>query len=302
MHYIIDEKHPPKHTLTPSEEAFLQGLAEYRLFLDKSLFFQINDLQKHTRLVLSGRRIPRDEFPDPEETSRDLKTLEALMKEFENDSEQGASTQEDLLLLDILKTQQLVLQDALVIPPYNEESRDFLGGYQNKGDNSTAVLYVDVIEEEAKKNPYNTMLLMGQVLLHEYFHSFHFHAGIGELTPVKCMEESMVEYGSLVLLDRVASSEASIAKDANNALRYTLDIVKKKQSCLGSSAAYGFGAYLYEKHKAEYRNLIAGYANVSCCMDDCERYSLEFKYMLYPKYPTSPTVEDFVYGKLREYI
>ena len=49
--YSIDENFPPEHTLTQDEETFLQGLAKYKLFLDKSLFFQIEDLQRHTKLV-----------------------------------------------------------------------------------------------------------------------------------------------------------------------------------------------------------------------------------------------------------
>ena len=301
MKYIIDEQYPPMHKLTPSEETFLQGLAEYILFLDKSLFFQINDLQRHTKLVLSGKR-PRDKFLDHDETERDLSTVETLMKEYEDKLEQGELTQEDSMLLDILRAQHKVLQELSANPVYDKESEDCLGGYRNRGDNSKIVLYVDAIEKKAKHNPYNTMLLMGQVLLHEYFHSFNFHAGDGGLTPIKCLEELMVEYGSLVLLDRVASSEATNAKAAGEALRYALENTKKKQSCLGSSAVYGFGAYLYEKHLDEYRNLIAEYANVSCCMDDFEISWQEFKYMLYPKYPATPVVEDFVYGKLIEHI
>ena len=301
MHYTLDEKHPPKHTLTPSEEAFLQGLAEYRLFLDKSLFFQINDLQRHTRLVLSGKRIPHDKFPDPEEAERDLWAVETLMKEYESKLERGELTQDDSLSLDILRAQHQVLQEVSANPVCDKESKYYLGEYRNRGDNSKVVLYVDAVEEDAKKNPYDTLYLMGQVLLHEYFHSFNFHAGDGGLTPIKCLEELMVEYGSLVLLDSVAASEASIAKEAGEALRYAFDIVKKKQSCLGTSAAYGFGAYLYEKHREEYRSMMAEYANISGMLDDCEIPWLEFKYMLYPKYPTSPTVEDFVYGKLREF-
>ena len=223
------------------------------------------------------------------------------MKEYESKLERGELTQEDSLSLDILRTQHQVLQEVSANPVCDKESKYYLGEYRNRGDKSKVVLYVDAIEEEAGKNPSDPMYLMGQALLHEYFHSFYFHAGDGGLTPIKCLEELMVEYGSLVLLDSVAVSEASIAKEAGEALRYAFDIVKKKQSCLGTSAAYGFGAYLYEKHREEYRNLIAEYANVSCLMDDCEMAWVEFKYMLYPKYPASSTVEDFVYRKLKEY-
>ena len=43
--YSIDSDNPPQHKLTPDEESFLRALAKYTLFLDKSLFFQIEDLQ-----------------------------------------------------------------------------------------------------------------------------------------------------------------------------------------------------------------------------------------------------------------
>ncbi len=99
-----------------------------------------------------------------------------------------------------------------------------MGEYFNRGQDSEVIIYIDTIEECAKNNPYDTMLLMGKVLLHEYFHSFHFHVGTGAGEPWKCIEESMVEYGTLVMLDRVASSGLPIAKDADAALKYMLDL------------------------------------------------------------------------------
>ncbi len=80
-----------------------------------------------------------------------------------------------------------------------------MGAYFNRGDNSIVELYVDAIEAKAK-NPYDTMLLMGQVLLHEYFHSFYFHVGTGMRNPMKCMEEPMADYGSLVALEHFDSA------------------------------------------------------------------------------------------------
>lgn len=298
MQYRLDEKFTPRD-LTPQEKTFLNGLASYTLPLGKSLFFQIDDLQQHTELVLSSKCVQHEEAPNQEEIKHDLQAVEMLIKEYET-SEHGELTQDEWLLLDILSTQRRVLNDALNNPVHHKKPKDFYGEYHNNGDHSEVVLYMDVFEEKAQKDPYNTMLLMGQVMLHEYFHSFHFHAGIGEQTPIKCVEELMAEYGSLVLLDSIASSESSIAKDAGNALNYALDFGKKKQSRMGKSAAYDFGAYLFKKHKEEYKSLIASYANVSCWMDDCEKDSLEFKYMLYPSYPASPAVEEFVYKKLKD--
>lgn len=139
---------------------------------------------------------------------------------------------------------------------------------------------------------------MGQVLLHEYFHSFYFHVGIATRDRIRCVEEPMAEYGSLVVLDSVASSGLPITTEASKTLAYTYNIVKGKQKCKGHTAAYGFGAYLYDNHKGDYRELIAEYANVSRLLDEHGAKALEYKYMVYPKYPVS--FEAIAYKKLRE--
>jgi len=298
--YEIDPDNPPVHTLTPEEVAFLQGLARHMLFFDKSLFFQIEDLQRHTKLVLSGKHVQREEMPDSDVTARELRALEMLIEENEKELEQGESMSEEVSLLDILREQRQRLKDALNGPVRGKKSRTPLGEFVHRGDDHTVVLYLDAIEEAAKKDPDDTMFLMGQVMLHEYFHSFYFHTGEGELDSVSWVEEPLTEYGSLVLLDSVASSGLAIAKDAGKAVKYALKFVKDKQKSMGVTAAYGFGAYLFEQHKTDYRDLIARYANVSRMMDSCERPWLEFRYMLYPKYPSSRAVEDFVYKMLIE--
>lgn len=299
--YEIDPDNPPKHTLTSKEVTFMQGLARHMLFLDKSLFFQIEDLQRHTKLVLSGKQVQREETTDGMELKHDLQVLEMLIEEIEKDAKQGESTSDEVSLLDLLREQRKRLKDTLDGPARKKTPGKHLGEFVHRdNDDHKVILYLDVIEEAAKKDPDDTMSLMGQVLLHEYFHSFYFHTGDGYMNSIGCVEEPLTEYGSLVLLDSVASSGLSIAKDASKALKYALGFVKGKQKDVGASAAYGFGAYLFEQHKTDYRDLIARYANASRLMDSCERPWMEFKYMLYPKYPSSRAAEDFIYKKLME--
>lgn len=52
MKYSLDEKFKPRD-LTPEEKTFLNALVSYTMPLDKSLFFQIADLQRHTKLEFS---------------------------------------------------------------------------------------------------------------------------------------------------------------------------------------------------------------------------------------------------------
>lgn len=292
--YSIDEYYPPEHKLTPDEEAFLQGLAEHRLFLDKSLSFQVNDLQRHTKLMLSGKRIDRNEFPSSDELKKEMEELDKLIKSL--DDRLGQSHREDRKLdglLDVCKGQRKELEKAFD----SKEARPYLGMYFDNGNESVVVLFVDVIEsitaglDEMK-------LLLGQVMLHEYFHSLYHHVGVGTNDLLKYVEEPMAEYGSLMVLDSVASSNSKTASTAKEALDYAKKFVEKKQFCIGWTAAYGFGAYLYEFHKNDYQSLIAKYANVSLLLDKQSNIALEYKYLLYPKYP-APWNEDVAYKKLK---
>lgn len=296
--YSIDSDNPPQHVLTPDEESFLQELAKYKLFLDKSLFFQIEDLQRHTELVLSGERREHFVFPNQVELRKEIAELDGMIKNLEEQLEQDEMTPEDRgiseELLGIWKEQRKEFDKAL-----NSTKREpYLGLYFNNGRESKVTLFLDTIESCAKE-PYEVMFLMGQVLLHEYFHSFFFHTGVGVRCPLKCVEEPMAEFGSLMVLDSVASSKGHIAPFAKDALQYAIKFVEKKQLCIGETAAYGYGADLYYMHRDNSPNLIAEYANVSRMMDNCGKESLEYKYLLYPKYP-APWMDGIVFEKLKE--
>lgn len=300
--YDIDNDNPPEHTLTPDEEVFLQGLASYKLFLDKSLYFQIEDLQRHTKLVLSrndGRYI-RPEFPDKAKLEREIAELDKIIETLSGKLEQKKLPEEYWGLLKIWEKQRKELEDTLNNPVKSTAFTPYLGIYYNNGLDSKVTLFVDAIEERAKQIPCETKFLMGQVLLHEYFHSFYYHVGTGVQNPMHCAEEPMAEYGSLVFLDSVASSGLTIAKDASDALKHTLGFVKSKQACTGLTVAYGFGAYLFEKHKAAFPTLIARYAIKSLLMDNRCIEALEYKYLLYPTYPSYSWAEDAAYKRLEE--
>lgn len=271
MEYSLDEKFTPRD-LTPEEKTFLNALVTYTMPLEKSLFFQIADLQRHTKLEFSmnGGRFKGSESPERDVLEKELTELAKMLESFREKLWHEKLPEENWDLYEIWEEewvrQNEKLKELLDNPGKSVDSTP-MGVYYNRSSESKVVLFVDSIEERAKNNPYDTMLLMGAVLLHEYFHSFHFHAGTGVGNPPKSMEEPMADYGCLVMLDRVASSGLPIAKDAEKALKYALDFVKNKQQRTVDTAGYGFGACLYENHKEEASNLIALYVNVSCLMD-----------------------------------
>lgn len=272
MKYSLDEKYTPRD-LTPEEKTFLNALVTYTMPLEKSLFFQIADLQRHTKLEFSmnSGRFKNSEIPEHDVLEKELTELAKVLDSFREKLWYDKLPEENCDLYEIWEKEWIrqneKLKEATDKPVVSGGSTS-LGGYYNRGSESKVVLFVDAIEKRAKNNPYDTMLLMGAVLLHEYFHSFHFHAGTGVGNPPKSMEEPMADYGSLVMLDRVASSGLPVAKDAEKALKYALDFIKRKQKSTRDTTGYGFGAYLYENHKEDASNLIAVYANVSCLMDD----------------------------------
>ena len=301
MKYTIDKEFPPKHTLTPDEEAFLSALARYTLFLDKSLFFQIDNLQRHTELVLSGEKYEHQAIPSKDKIEREIAELEKMIKDLWDNLQSDDVPEDNWGLYQLWESQLKELKSALNKADKSVKSVKSYGSYTHgNGKASGVILYVDTIEERAK-DPYDTMLLMGQVMLHEYFHSFYLHTGLGTLKPNNYAEEPMAEFGSLVVLDHVASSKGGIVPQvAKDALERTLKIIKHKQTCTITTAAYVFGAYLFENHKDDYSKLIAQYANISCTKDNHGIESLSLKYSIYPKYPSSSWGEALAFEKLED--
>ena len=184
MKYYIDDKCPTRG-MTKQEDIILSALAKYTLFLDKSLFFQIKDLQQHTKLVLSGAGIMISEYPNPKELEREIEELENLIEEL---------GQEDWKLKELLEERLKDLKEALIYGKYGIKATILLGKYRhNNGYDSEVILYVNNIEGCTGKDPVKTMYLMGQVLLHEYFHSFYYHVGVGSRDRINCVEEPMAE-------------------------------------------------------------------------------------------------------------
>lgn len=301
MKYTIDKEFPPKHTLTPDEEAFLSALAKYTLFLDKSLYFQIDNLQRHTELMLSGEKYEHQAIPSKDKIEREIAELEKMIKDLGDNLQSDDVPEDNWGLYQLWESQLKELKSALNKADESVKSVKSYGSYTHgNGKASGVILYVDTIEERAK-DPYDTMLLMGQVMLHEYFHSFYLHTGLGTLKPNNYAEEPMAEFGSLVVLDHVASSKGGIVPQvAKDALERTLKIIKHKQTCTVTTAAYVFGAYLFENHKDDYSKLIAQYANISCTKDNHGIESLSLKYSLYPKYPSSSWGEALAFEKLED--
>ena len=161
MKYTIDKEFPPKHTLTPDEEAFLSALARYTLFLDRSLFFQIDNLQRHTELVLSGEKPEYQALPSKDKIEREIAELEKMIKDLWDNLQRDDVPEDNWGLYELWERQLKELKSALNKADESVKSVKSYGIYTHgNGKASGVVLYVDAIEERAK-DPYDTMLLMG---------------------------------------------------------------------------------------------------------------------------------------------
>lgn len=155
MKYSIDPIHPTLD-LTTDEKTFLNGLSAFTIPFE-SLLFQIDDLQRHTELVLSGEIPTRWEFPDRKGLEEEIEELEELIKWVWKRIERGELKQEELALPDMLEGQLARLREALKDMDEAPSSKpklvatNLLGLYQhNSGRDSRVTLYVNNIKNAAR--------------------------------------------------------------------------------------------------------------------------------------------------------
>ena len=278
----------PSRGLSIQEESLLDALTDHVLFLEHGLFFQVGDILRHTTLTLSGER-KRTLSIGPGRLNNEIEEIEGLINRL-----RGENRDEYRNIL-ILNERKSGLENAL----NNEESFPttlLLGEYFPKEDEIK--LYVDNIDYVSNGNADLARHLMAYVLVHECFHSFFQHAGIGISPYFKPAEEPMAEYGSLVMLDDYLKS-LSPGSALYNEVEATLECAKKhiedKKKARGEIAAYGFGAYLYHPLSLNPREFIAKFAKISRHINPACYEAKKYKYMVYPYYPLGYEYLAYIY-------
>ena len=154
MEYSLDEKFTPRD-LTPEEKTFLNALVTYTMPLEKSLFFQIADLQRHTKLEFSmnGGRFKGSESPEREVLEKELNELAIMLDGFREKLWDDRLPEENWDLYEIWEEewvrQNEKLKELLDNPGKSVDSTP-MGVYYNRGSDSKVVLFVDAIEKRAK--------------------------------------------------------------------------------------------------------------------------------------------------------
>lgn len=145
MEYSLDEKFTPRD-LTPEEKTFLNALVTYTMPLEKSLFFQIADLQRHTKLEFSmnGGRFKGSESPERDVLEKELTELAKMLEDFRKKLWDDRLPEENWDLYEIWEEewvrQNEKLKEATDKPVVSGGSTS-LGGYYNRGSESKVVLF-----------------------------------------------------------------------------------------------------------------------------------------------------------------
>ncbi len=174
---------------------------------------------------------------------------------------------------------------------------------QNGGNNSTSRLGFFSPQEKTVFLCYNrtknTIEIRSSLIvtfIHEMFHAWNFFASGCIPSPVREIDEPMVEFGTLYFLKMLAKKDNSFESIRDHAE----ESIKKKQIEAGIVAAYGFGYYLYNpKNSAEEKKalkILEVYGKRSGFIPKCSIDVQKAKQALNPLYPfdkESETLELF---------
>ena len=140
------------------------------------------------------------------------------------------------------------------------------------------------------------------VFVHEMFHAWNYFEAGEEKRAVMEIDEAMVEFATMHFLNTLAESLKQKSDMEGAELIYKCaewhkEDVEEKKKAVGSTAAYGFGLYLYENSKKASR-WIETYANMSATLDSDDSNVAEVMTSLAPFYPFNN--EDNVYNQLKD--
>lgn len=146
-------------------------------------------------------------------------------------------------------------------------------GYFNST-NQTVYLCLGNIGKISRKN---TLI---HTFIHEMFHAWNYFASGCKGRSVQTIDEPMVEYAALIFLNEIANSLTEFEWVKSDAVQS----VMKKQQIIGSTAAYGFGYYLYKQPDSI--KLLEAYSPISSRIDPDWADVQEAIELLRPTYPT----------------
>ena len=159
----------------------------------------------------------------------------------------------------------------------------FLGESCPKNENNLVILYINnIIEnnnnrEDADSHREDVLIT---VFIHEMFHAWNYFASGCKARTVREIDEAMVEYGTLYFLENIAE----VYPEFTPIKQWAQEFVRGKQKATGSTAAYGYGYYLYTLRDC--LSLLESYGKIAGVISSDSQDANFVKEKLYPFYPS----------------
>ncbi len=149
----------------------------------------------------------------------------------------------------LLRT-QLIFQLRSLKERIEQKKEVLLYGEFVPGKEPKVILYMGNIKHSQE--------LLISTCIHELYHAWNYFCCDRTPRAIPEIDEAMVEYATLLLLDILTSSSYFVRwYYQRNFFDFYLQEVKRKQESIGLLAAYGFGAYLFETDDKDHSVLLA---------------------------------------------
>ena len=164
--------------------------------------------------------------------------------------------------------------------PYVNVSTCVLGEFV-PGTDPQVLLFYNNIDGRSIHNRFDKLL---GTFVHEMIHAWFYFISHEQPRTVKVVDEPMVEFSTLFFLNdlviETAKSSHKLSREIEAVLKERIESVQNKQYQLGSTAAYGYGYFLYENLGKDSKRWIEEYAlkssTISICNIDVETFQTSF--------------------------
>ena len=258
---------------------------------EREEFVGIDALQKQLDVLKEERIRIRKEIENSENESKKLRA--SLAKQgippYESEQENKLSYQRQLLYIkeDHIITQIHIIENAIRSGETGLVQKTKILGEFISLPNPTVVLYYNNIDNEYSTTSRYEKLC--GTFVHEMFHAWNYFMAGKNSRSVLVVDEPMVEFASLVFLEdlhqKAVNSNTTVTGQLNEIFNKRLWLVKQKQREIGSTAAYGFGAYLYENIGTDNKRWIEEYSWKSAIIPKNSSKVKKIEELLIPCFP-----------------
>ena len=262
--------------LTSDKATLLNKVATFKLKdVFKGPYYCLLDIEDVVPVIIDN---------NPQPPSYDFVSIESLMQakaNYENRLNKlpaVSDTDPDWSAYDHARAKILkaIIDIDKAIKNHGQVRIEKFGEFRVRDKSPEVVIYLRSINSSS-----NPCYLCAETYIHEMFHAWNYLSSHQNGRSFREIEEPMVEFGMLYLLEKFSQSNTQYSQLFVDALKR----VALKQYGIGSVAAYGFGRYLADKiSKNKRAELLREYAKISDDIPSCFE-SIRIRQLLCPYYP-----------------